>query len=728
MQCLVTVGICSMAMASSGVTDTSAWNLLAIPLSAAGAFWSWRSRRRKNIGIKFCIAIGMLLTLVLFFWRMLNVPGDTRIVLAELLIQLQVLHSFDLPRRKDLGYSMMIGLILLGVAATVSQTLAFGPLLFLFLLLALPALTLDYRSRLGLLKQDWRSVRRSANFRQMGVVLGITLALGLTIFAALPRLPGYQLRTFPVSGSVETSENFDGRTIFNPGYISNGQGDQNGETGDGSGNGGEGDEGQSPERGPGRISTDFYYGFNQRMNQNLRGTMIPKVVMRVRSQSEGFWRVMAFDHYTGQGWEVSRNDASTKLRRSPISYQFLPPRFSRRGPRQEVVQTYTMVQDFQNLLPLLYEPKEIFFPSQELAVDPEGAFRAPKILAEGLTYTVVSSVALRIPADLQAAVEEYPQNIEKYYLQVPETTQPRVRQAAEQLLATSPVPLTTAYDKVQFLTQALKDNYTIQEDLPFFEDNEDLVEAFLFKYQGGTADHFSTVLTVMLRSLGIPSRLVAGFGTGEFNPFTGYYIVRNTDAYAITEVFFPDYGWFTFDPIPGHFAVPPSVENYDLFAVLRQIWQWIEGWIPVPVAEVLNQAFQVVAQVIYRIVTFLNRFSGQGWLSALWGITTLTMMGFVGWLSWQGWKRWQQFYWLNQLHPMEKLYQQMLQHLNRQGYPKAAAQTPFEYGQALSQIADFRHSAIVQSVIQAYVHWRYGQESQNIEGLRAQVKGLRGKS
>lgn len=76
--------------------------------------------------------------------------NDTRLSLAELLIQLQVLHSFDTPRRKDLGYSIVIGLILIGVAATLSQTMAFAPVLLLFLAVALPTLTLDYRSRLGL--------------------------------------------------------------------------------------------------------------------------------------------------------------------------------------------------------------------------------------------------------------------------------------------------------------------------------------------------------------------------------------------------------------------------------------------------------------------------------------------------------------------------------------------------------------------------------------------------
>jgi len=50
----------------------------------------------------------------------------------------------------------------------------------------------------------------------------------------------------------------------------------------------------------------------------------------------------------------------------------------------------------------------------------------------------------------------------------------------------------------------------------------------------------------MLRSIGITARLVAGFSPGEFNPFTGLYVVHNTDAYAMTEVYFPKYGWVAF--------------------------------------------------------------------------------------------------------------------------------------------------------------------------------------
>ncbi|MGB3759584.1 MAG: transglutaminase, partial [Rivularia sp. (in: cyanobacteria)] len=142
---LVIIGIVATDVAA-GAT----FSFWAIPLSIVGGSWSYYRRKHKNVAAKFCIAIGMLLALGAFFGRLFGELNDTRLLLAELLIQLQVLHSFDMPRRKDLGYSIVIGLILLGVAATLSQTLAFAPVLLLFLAIALPTLVLDYRSRLGL--------------------------------------------------------------------------------------------------------------------------------------------------------------------------------------------------------------------------------------------------------------------------------------------------------------------------------------------------------------------------------------------------------------------------------------------------------------------------------------------------------------------------------------------------------------------------------------------------
>ena len=723
-QMLVSVGIASISVAAAGVVEASFLNLLAIPLSAAGGFWSWRSRHRPNITVKFILAFGMLTALGIFLTRLVGEGGDTRIRLSELLIHLQVLHSFDMPRRKDLGYSVVIGLILLGVAATVSQTLTLGPVLIAFLAIVLPVLILDYRSRLGLTILRGKGSLASLNLKRVIWLLLLVGGLGLTIFAALPRLPGYQVRNFPVSDTIDFQGQFTGDQIVNSGYSGN--------TLDSENAGGEGDstviQGDSPEDGPGEMSSSIYYGFNQRINQNLRGTITPQVLMRIRSQAPGFWRVLAFDQYTGQGWEISREEAVEVLERSSYSFQtFLPPaafksrRQDSEGRHREVVQTFTITGNLPNLIPALYQADELYFPTQQVAIDAEGSLRSPIPIADGLTFTVISDVPYRDRTPLREASTDYSDETIDAYLQIPEAIQERVRQRTEDLLARSPETLTDPYEKALFLAQALKQNYTLQEDLPFFEPDEDLVEAFLFRYEGGYADHFSTVLTVMLRSIGIPARLVTGFASGRFNAFTGYYIVNNTDAHALTEVYFPGYGWFAFDPIPGHETVPPSIRDNQTFSVLRQFWNWVAGWLPSPVSGWLSGIFSDIFGFLVRLLRFFT----SGVVGILVGLLSATGLGFLGWLSWQGWRRWRQSVQLRKMPPIERTYQQMLIWLAGQGYPKRPTQTPWEYAIALKHTSQFRQSEQVMAVVQAYMRWRYGNHPEDVSALERQVQSMR---
>lgn len=724
-QALVIVGIIATDVAAE--TQFSLW---AVPLSIIGAVWAWYRRHDRNISTKFCIAIAMLVALAAFFGRLIGELNDTRVLLAELLIQLQVFHSFDLPRRKDLGYSIVIGLILLAVAGTLSQTLAFAPMLLLFLAIALPVLVLDYRSRLGVkereakgefLRGDKKPLVIAA--KRTGILFLVTVGLGLTVFAVLPRFPGYQLRTFPVSAPIDIRENFDGRSIVNPGYVR-----------EGSGGGTSGGNGTDEQGGTG-VDETFYYGFNSEINQNLRGEMKPQVVMRVRSQAEGFWRVLGFDRYTGKGWEISRNEQVVNLKRPTWSYQiFLSPP-AVRGETREVVQTYTVVSELPNLIPALAYPKQIFFPAPEIAVDPEGGLRSPVGLSKDLTYTVISEVPYRDRTLLRQASTSYPQNIRNYYLQVPPEIAARVQQQTQEILANynqqrvgqTEKALTSPYEQALYLAQYLKQNYTIPEnplDLPYLGENEDLVEAFLFKHKGGYPDHFSTVLTIMLRSIGIPARLTVGFSPGEFNLFTGLYVVRNTDAYALSEVYFPEYGWFAFDPIPGHPLIPPSVEESQTFSVLQKFWQWIAGWLPSPVAGFLDALLAMVLNGITRAIAWFIALFSQGWLGVLTGLIVATAIGFLSWLGSQQWRIWRRKRALVKLHPIERLYQQMLYWSATKGVRKHPAQTPLEYAQISHQHYSPVVAKVIEEICQAYMSWRYGGELPDIEELKLQWRIL----
>ncbi|MCU0537882.1 MAG: DUF3488 and DUF4129 domain-containing transglutaminase family protein [Hydrococcus sp. Prado102] len=719
-QALVIVGIIATDIAAESLTS-----LWAIPLSIAGAAFSWKRRRKRNIEAKFLIAIGMLVVLAVFLGNLIVNLGDSRLALANLLVQLQVLHSFDLPRRKDLGYSMVIGLILLGVAGTVSQTLAFAPTLIVFLAIALPTLVLDYRSRLGLesipINFSRPSATKDAKFRvtysplsprRFFLILSAIIVLGLAIFAIMPRFPGYQLQSFPVNSPADMRDlNFDSenRTLVNPGYVKEGKATdgEGGETGTGTG----------------EVDRTFYYGFNSRMNQNLRGEMEPKIVLRVRSQAPGFWRVMSFDRYTGQGWEVSREDKLEDIQRPRWSYRFFISSPLTRGRTRQVIQSYTAVSELPNLIPALLYPKFVFFPTQEIAVDPEGSLRSPGGLSEGLTYTVISQVPYRDRTLLNKTSKTYPKRIANYYLEIPPAIRDKVRQKAEEILAKSPNPLTTVYEQTLFLAQYLKQNYQIQPELPFLEENEDLVEAFLFRYQGGYADHFSTVLTVMLRSLGIPARLTVGFAPGQFNPFTGFYIVRNTDAYALTEVYFADYGWFKFDPIPGRELIPPSFEEDQTFSVLKQLWNWVASWLPSPVVSFFSILWGDILGGFFRMLGWLWRFISGSLIGVLVGLILAVVLGFLTWLGFERMRSLRSRRHLAKLPPMERLYQQMLTTLQAKGYPKHPAQTPLEYARLTYQ-HNPSAAEIIEEISQAYVCWRYGEQSQNIDYLRGQLKML----
>ena len=732
-QLMVVIGIIATDVAAE--TNLSLW---AIPLSIIGATWSWYHRHDRNIGVKFGLALAMLGALGYFVSHLVGSMNDTRLVLAELLVQMQVIHTFDLPRRKDLGYSMTIGLILISVAGTLSQTLTFAPLLLLFLTIAIPVLFLDYRSRLNLspliITSPTQITKIGLPWQRLGQLLGIVLAIGLVIFALMPRFPGYQ-GSLPVSAPVKYEQKqFDAKGIINPGYQRKGKG--------GNGKGqqidGKGGDGKSD----GTLDENFYYGFNSQINQNLRGIMKPKMVMRVRSQAPGFWRALAFDRYTGQGWEISRNSQTRKVNRPEWDYKFTLGYPTSKMPTKQVIQSYTALEELPNIIPAMSSVTELYFPTPEIAVDKEGSVRSPVGLQQGLTYTAVSQVPFRDRQLLDKASTNYSPDITDYYLQIPAKVAAKIQTYTQDLIANSPQkqvgknsqPLTSNYAKALYLAQYLKQHYRLPQDpiaLARVPDGDDLASWFLFRCEGkstscetgGYADHFATTYTMMLRSIGIPARLAVGFDPGRFNPFTGFYEVANTDAHALTEVYFPDYGWFVFDPIPGHPLTPPGVDEDQTFSTLGQLWNWVASWLPSPVTAWLAYIWSLtLGWLAVGIGGFFGLFS-QGWLGIFSGSAIAISIAFCGWWGWQQWGKWRHRQWLKKLSPVERVYQQMLARLD-DTTPKHPAQTPLEYAQIVRETRSTSTSILVTEISQAYTAWRYGAEAQQIDRLQQLLTSL----
>ena len=70
----------------------------------------------------------------------------------------------------------------------------------------------------------------------------------------------------------------------------------------------------------------------------------------------------------------------------------------------------------------------------------------------------------------------------------------------------------------------------------------------LFDRQEGYCTYYATAMIVMLRHLGIPARMAAGFSQGDFDAGLGQYVVREEDAHTWVEAYFPGYGWIEFEP------------------------------------------------------------------------------------------------------------------------------------------------------------------------------------
>jgi transglutaminase-like putative cysteine protease len=121
---------------------------------------------------------------------------------------------------------------------------------------------------------------------------------------------------------------------------------------------------------------------------------------------------------------------------------------------------------------------------------------------------------------------------------------------------------TTPYQKASAIEAYLRDpskfTYSLQAPTPR---GEDPIDYFLFTSHTGYCEFFATAMGDMLRSLGIPTRLVNGFGPGTYDNGTKQYIVRGEDAHTWVEVYFPQYGWIPFEPTADNLSTYHTISR-----------------------------------------------------------------------------------------------------------------------------------------------------------------------
>ncbi|MBI5747085.1 MAG: DUF3488 domain-containing protein [Nitrospirae bacterium] len=271
------------------------------------------------------------------------------------------------------------------------------------------------------------------------------------------------------------------------------------------------------------------------------------MVMRVRIPDYNdslkdriYWRGVTFNFYDGRSW-------SNKL------VQKFSPKINDRGE-------FTIREGsgegglYQEIILEPLDTTVIFGASHIIRLsanlpsikeDMMGSVYIPYASFTRLQYSAYSKIDLISEEDRDLESASYPVFINKFYLQLPDGSE-EIGDLARRVSSGSK----TITGKIDAIERYLKTNYRYTLDVkPHGEKNP--IEDFLFVQKAGYCEYYATAMVVMLRSIGVPARLVTGFLQGEWNEIGGYFTVRQKDAHSWVEAYLPGSDWVTFDPTPA---------------------------------------------------------------------------------------------------------------------------------------------------------------------------------
>ena len=266
----------------------------------------------------------------------------------------------------------------------------------------------------------------------------------------------------------------------------------------------------------------------------LQSEMIPDAAVQ-----QYYWRSEIFITYDGKGWQAA---------------DIVPPEqaaFPDESPlpgRRQLNQTYEITASHRDKLfainkPVMTEPPGLL---HALAVDNE-----PIPVGETSNYQVVSWVVDLDSRKLRDVDDhETPHLIYASYLQLPDDLPQRVQDLADGLT----LQAETRFEKTMRIQDYLRRTYLYDLNTPPPPASQDVVDYFLFDAPGGFCSHYASAMVVMLRSIGVPARLVTGYAHGEYFASRNAYRVPSSAAHAWVEVYFPVYGWVEFEPTPTRSA------------------------------------------------------------------------------------------------------------------------------------------------------------------------------
>jgi len=319
------------------------------------------------------------------------------------------------------------------------------------------------------------------------------------------------------------------------------------------------------------------------------------------------------------------------------------------------------------------------------------------------------------PNDL---IEPLPVNTRKLYLQLPHLDS-RIPDLARDIVG----PETSPGLQARRIENYLRTHYGYTLELPPSEPADPL-GFFLFHRKKGHCEYFASAMTVMLRTLDIPARLVTGFQSGVYNPISGSLLIRTSDAHSWVEAWIPHHGWTTFDPTPPD----PNPERLSwltrlgFYADAAEVF-WNDWVLNYNLDRQLQLASRVgetsrnvgVKWFDPRTFSFANWWPAAARFAKRYGFFVLGLVvlalalkltGRDGWRWWQTKRRVLKVQRGEaQASDATLLYERMLTVLTRRGIEKPAWLTPFEFARVLQEPELAR---LVGDLTEAYNELRFG--------------------
>ena len=267
---------------------------------------------------------------------------------------------------------------------------------------------------------------------------------------------------------------------------------------------------------------------------------IPGPIPSTRYQ---YWRGQTYETYTGYGWATrTTSEADYPANDTLPQLAGLPPE-----------NFHILHQHIQRVIDqngALFVVGELISADQPYHVSWRGSDDLISARTDTASYDAESRIPNTTIDQLRSAGTDYPASIRSRYLHLPGNVPQRVRNLALDLTASQLTP----YDQAIAIEAYLR-TFPYDLDVPAPPIGRDVADFFLFDLKKGYCDYYATTMAVMARAVGIPSRLVIGYASGQYDYESGQFIITLANSHAWVEIYFPGFGWVEFEPTAGLPAV-----------------------------------------------------------------------------------------------------------------------------------------------------------------------------